>query len=72
MLAMRDRRAALILAVWLLQPIVSLSLLTATSDDFAPERHLSFMIPAYDAAIATFLVEVGRRLGSSDHGSPPA
>jgi len=63
LLALRDRRAALILAVWLLQPIVSLSLLTATSSDFAPERHLSFMIPAYAAAIATFLVEVGRRLG---------
>ena len=63
MLAMRDRRAALILGVWLVQPIVLLSILTATSPDFAPERHLSFMIPAYGAALATFLVEVGRRAG---------
>jgi hypothetical protein len=63
MLAMRDRRAALILAVWLVQPVVLLSILTATSPDFAPERHLSFMIPAYVAALATFLVEMGRRAG---------
>ena len=63
MLAMRDRRAALILGVWLVQPVVLLSILTATSPDFAPERHLSFMIPAYGAALATFLVEVGRRAG---------
>ena len=63
MLAMRDRRAALILGVWLVQPVVLLSILTATSPDFAPERHLSFMIPAYVAALATFLVEVGRRAG---------
>src|SRR6478609_6668463 len=63
MLAMRDRRAALILGIWLVQPIVLLSILTATSPDFAPERHLSFMIPAYVAALATFLVEVGRRAG---------
>lgn len=63
MLAMRDRRAALILAVWLVQPVLLLSILTATSPDFAPERHLSFMIPAYVAALATFLVEVGRRAG---------
>ena len=63
MLAMRDRRAALILGVWLVQPMVLLSILTATSRDFAPERHLSFMIPAYVAALATFLVEVGRRAG---------
>src|SRR6478736_1779146 len=63
MLAMRDRRAALILGIWLVQPIVLLSILTATSPDFAPERHLSFMIPAYVAALAAFLVEVGRRAG---------
>src|SRR5262249_33236803 len=31
--------------------------------DFAPERHLSFLIPAYDAALASFIVEVGRRAG---------
>ena len=63
LLYLRDRRAALILGVWLVQPLVSLSLLTATSSDFAPERHLSFMIPAYAAAIATFVVELGRRAG---------
>jgi hypothetical protein len=63
MLAMRDRRAALILGVWLLQPVLLLAVLTASSDDFAPERHLSFLIPAFTAALATFLVEIGRRLG---------
>jgi hypothetical protein len=63
MLARRDRRAALILGVWLAQPLISLSLFRASSTDFAPERHLSFMIPAYAAAIATFVVEVGRRAG---------
>src|SRR5262249_28564635 len=63
LLYLRDRRAALILGVWLVQPLVSLSVLTATSSDFAPERHLSFMIPAYAAAIATFVVEIGRRAG---------
>jgi len=58
-----DRRAAFILAVWIVQPVALLSVLTATSDDFAPERHLSFLIPAYAAALAVFLVEVGRRAG---------
>jgi hypothetical protein len=62
-LARRDHRAALILAVWLVQPVALLSVLTATSSDFAPERHLSFLIPAYAAALASFLVEVGRRAG---------
>jgi hypothetical protein len=62
-LASRDRRAALILGVWLVQPVALLSVLTATSTDFAPERHLSFLIPAYAAALASFLVEVGRRAG---------
>ena len=40
-------------------------MLTASSTDFAPERHLSFLIPAYTAALASFLVEVGRRAGRS-------
>jgi len=58
-----DRRATFILAVWIVQPVALLSVLTATSSDFAPERHLSFMIPAYAAALAVFLVEIGRRAG---------
>ena len=58
-----DRRAAFILGVWIVQPVALLSVLTATSGDFAPERHLSFMIPAYAAALAVFLVEIGRRAG---------
>ena len=63
MLAFRDRRAALILGVWMFQPMLLLAVLTASSNDFAPERHLSFLIPAYTAALASFLVEVGRRGG---------
>ena len=63
MLAIRDRRAALILGVWLFQPLLLLAVLTASSSDFAPERHLSFLIPAYTAALAAFLVEIGRRPG---------
>jgi hypothetical protein len=66
----RDRRAAFILAVWLVQPVALLSVLTATSSDFAPERHLSFLIPAYAAALASFLVEIGRRAGR--YGVPVA
>ena len=62
MLALRDRRAALILGVWLFQPVLLLAVLTASSGDFAPERHLSFLIPAYSAALAVFLVEIGRRV----------
>src|SRR3954451_23845622 len=58
-----DRRATFILAVWIVQPVALLSVLTATSSDFAPERHLSFLIPAYAAALAVFLVELGRRAG---------
>jgi hypothetical protein len=58
-----DRRAAFILAVWIVQPVALLSVLTATSADFAPERHLSFLIPAYAASLAVFLVELGRRAG---------
>ena len=62
MLARRDRRAALVIAVWLLQPLITLSLLTAASSDFAPERHLSFMLPGFAAALAYAIVEAGRRL----------
>jgi hypothetical protein len=52
-----------VVAIWLVQPIASLAVLTATSQDFAPERHLSFLIPAYAAALAGFLIELSRRLG---------
>ena len=62
MLARRDRRAALVIAVWLLQPLITLSLLTAGSSDFAPQRHLSFMLPGFAAALAYAIVEAGRRL----------
>jgi hypothetical protein len=37
--------------------------LTATSQDFAPERHLSFLMPGYAAALTGLLLEVSRRLG---------
>ncbi len=62
-LVARDRRAAVVVAIWLVQPIASLAVLTATSHDFAPERHLSFLIPGYAAALAAFLLEVARRGG---------
>ena len=62
-LLVRDRRAGVVVAVWLVQPIASLAVLTATSQDFAPERHLSFLIPGYAAAMAGFLFELARRLG---------
>jgi hypothetical protein len=65
-----DRRAAFILGVWMVQPVALLAVLTATSSDFAPERHLSFLIPAYAAALAVFLVEIGRRAGR--YGAPVA
>jgi hypothetical protein len=62
-LVIRDRRAAVVVAVWLVQPIASLAVLTATSQDFAPERHLSFLIPGYAVALAAFLLELARRVG---------
>ena len=41
---------------------------TATSGDFAPERHLSFLLPGYAIAIAGFALELraraGRRFGA--------
>lgn len=62
MLVRRNRRAALVIAVWLLQPLVTLSLLTTASADFAPQRHLSFMLPGFAAALAYAVAEAGRRL----------
>ena len=58
-----NRRAALVCTVWLLQPLVLLSILTASSSDFAPQRHLSFLIPGYAVATAGFLLELARRVG---------
>jgi hypothetical protein len=62
-LVARNRRAAVVVSIWLVQPIASLAVLTATSQDFAPERHLSFLIPGYAVALAAFLLEVARRGG---------
>jgi len=62
-LVFRDRRAAVVVAIWLVQPIASLAVLTAASSDFAPERHLSFLIPGYAAAMTAFLLELARRVG---------
>jgi hypothetical protein len=59
-LVVRDRRAAWFAAVWLVLPIVLLSVLTASSHDFAPERHLSFLLPGFGVAIAGFAVELRR------------
>jgi hypothetical protein len=61
-LALRDRRGAIVAAVWLLLPLAALALLHASSHDFAPERHLSFLLPAYALGIAALLDELARRL----------
>jgi hypothetical protein len=63
-LALRNRRAAVLATVWLVLPIVLLSVLTAASSDFAPERHLSFLLPGYAVALAGFALELRRRLGA--------
>jgi hypothetical protein len=62
-LAYRDRRAALLAGVWLVLPLVLLSVLTAASGDFAPERHLSFLLPGYAVALAGFGHELRRHSG---------
>lgn len=62
-LAVHDRRAAVFAAVWLALPLALLSVLTAASNDFAPERHLSFLLPGYAVALAGFAHEVRRRAG---------
>ena len=50
--------------VWLVLPLGLLAVLTAASSDFAPERHLSFLLPGYAAALAGFAHEVRRRAGT--------
>src|SRR6185437_765196 len=62
-LAFRNRRAATFAAVWILLPLALLSILTASSRDFAPERHLSFLLPGYAVAIAGFALELRARIG---------
>jgi hypothetical protein len=59
-LALRDRRAAVVTAVWLVLPLAMLQVLTAASEDFAPERHLSFLLPGYSVALAALALEIGR------------
>jgi len=59
-LAVRNRRAAWFAVVWLVLPIVLLSVLTAASRDFAPERHLSFLLPGFAVTLAGFAVELRR------------
>jgi hypothetical protein len=61
-LALTNRRAAIVAGVWLVLPLALLSVLTASSPDFAPERHLSFLAPGYSIALAGLVVEVARRL----------
>ncbi len=62
-LALRNRRAAIVAAVWLVLPLLLLQILTAASEDFAPERHLSFLLPGFATALAGFALEVGRLPG---------
>jgi len=60
----QDRRAAVLAGVWLALPLALLAVLTAASRDFAPERHLSFLLPGYAVALAGFVDEVRHRAGS--------
>lgn len=62
-LALRRSRAAVVAAVWLALPLVLLSVLTAASSDFAPERHLAFLAPGFAIAIAGAVLEVARHCG---------
>ena len=62
-LAFRDRRAAIVATVWLVLPLLLLQILTASSEDFAPERHLSFLLPGYSIALSGFALELGRLPG---------
>ena len=57
-----NRRAALVVGVWIGLPVGLLIVFTASSHDFAPERHLSFLMPGYATAVAAFVLELGRRL----------
>lgn len=59
-LAARNRRAAWFAAVWVVLPVALLSVLTASSRDFAPERHLSFLLPGYAVLLAGFVLELRR------------
>jgi hypothetical protein len=56
-----NRRAAVVVTIWLALPLLALQVLTASSPDFAPERHLSFLMPGYAVALAALLTAVGRR-----------
>jgi uncharacterized membrane protein len=63
-LGFRNRRAAVFAAVWIVLPLALLSVLTASSRDFAPERHLSFLLPGYAVALAGFALELRARVGA--------
>jgi hypothetical protein len=54
----RDRRHGVALL-----PLLLLQILTASSEDFAPERHLSFLLPGYSIALSGFALELGRLPG---------
>jgi dolichyl-phosphate-mannose-protein mannosyltransferase len=58
-----NRRAALLVAVWIAQPLVLLALFTAASESFAPERHLSFLLPGAAAAVAALVLWVAAHTG---------
>ena len=57
-----NRRAALVVGIWIALPVALLTVFTASSNDFAPERHLSFLMPGYATAVAAFILELGRRM----------
>jgi hypothetical protein len=63
-LAVHNRRAALFAGVWVVLPLVLLAILKASSTDFAPERHLSFLLPGYAVGLAGFALEVRRLAGA--------
>ncbi len=58
-LLVSNRRAALVVGIWIALPVALLTVFTASSNDFAPERHLSFLMPGYATAVAAFILELG-------------
>lgn len=61
-LCLRNHRAAIVVGVWIGLPVALLSVFTAGSQAFAPERHLSFLMPGYAVALAALFIEIAQRV----------
>ncbi|MGZ4481502.1 MAG: glycosyltransferase family 39 protein [Gaiellales bacterium] len=70
-LARSNRRAALVVVVWLALPLGLLAVLTAQSSDFAPERHLSFLIPGAALAVAAAVLALAGAFTGRGHWVGP-